>query len=192
MPVSILAPKQGEYVLDLCSGNGIKTAQLAELGAKVISVELHSKKIERAKKNLQRLNLEANLQQHDLCTTPSLSPAPKVLLDAPCSGTGTLRGKPEIRKKVTKQEVKELASLQLRLLETAATLTQEGGSLVYAVCALTRAESENVIQSFLKSHTEFSIENFTAGVPCVKTDLGQYVLPLNGLDGFFIALMKKN
>ncbi len=192
LPVSILAPKQDEYVLDLCSGNGIKTAQLAKLGAKVTSVELHTKKIERAQKNLERLKLAVNLHQHDLCTVPPLSPAPKVLLDAPCSGTGTLRGNPEIRRKVTKQEVKQLASLQRQLLETAAKLTQKGGVLVYAVCALTRAESENVIEDFLKSHSEFLPESFTVEVPCVKTTLGKYVLPIKGLDGFFIALMRKN
>ncbi len=191
LPVNILAPKRDEYVLDLCSGNGIKTAQLSKLGAKVTGVELNSKKIERAQKNLQRLGLEADLYQHDLCTVPSLPPATKVLLDAPCSGTGTLRGNPEIRKRVTKQSIGQLASLQCQLLETAAALTQRGGILVYAVCALTRAEGENIIKNFLENHSEFSAEDFTLQVPSVKTNLGQYILPLEQLDGFFIALMKK-
>ena len=192
LPVSILAPRQGEYVLDLCSGNGIKTAQLAKFGAKVTSVELHPKKIRRAERNLQRLNLTTNSYQHDLCTVPSLPPAPKVLLDAPCSGTGTLRGNPEIRRRVSMQSIQQLAALQSQLLKTAAALTQKGGMLVYAVCALTRAEGEDIIKDFLVSHSEFTKADFTIEVPSIKTYSGQYVLPLDGLDGFFIALMSKS
>lgn len=193
LPVKVLAPQKNEYVLDLCSGNGIKAAEIASLGAKVTSVELHEKKLLHAKKNLQRLNLTTKSYQHNLQTMPPLPPAPKVLLDAPCSGTGTLRGNPEVRQRVTSEKIAvEIVTLQQELLETAAALTQKGGRLVYAVCALTRAEGNEVIKHFLTNHPEFTKENFTVEVPTVQTTYGQYILPLAGLDGFFIAALRKN
>lgn len=191
LPVRLLAPEEGERVLDLASGSGVKAAQLAFAGAKVLSIELYREKLERAEQNLSRLGLHAQGLVHDLTTVPDVSPAQKVLLDAPCTGTGTLRGHPEIRTRVTLERVQKAAALQVALLDTAAALTAPGGRLVYAVCALTRAEGSGAIQNFLAHHPEFHTEPFELDVPTADTPEGRYVLPLEGLDGFFIARLRR-
>ena len=192
VPTRLLAPERGERVLDLASGNGIKAAQLAHMGAKVVSVELEPKKLERAEKNLKRLGFEVESLAHDLCTVPEIEPAKKVLLDAPCSGTGTLRGHPEIKQRFNSEALKSLARLQSDLLMTAAALTAPGGTLLYAICALTSAESLEVVKHFLEEQTSFSLEPFELSLPHKKTPYGSFILPMVGLDGFFIACFKRN
>ena len=158
LPVRLLEPEPGERVLDLASGSGVKAAQLAAAGARPLSIELHEEKLARAARNLERLNLTAEGMVHDLTTLPDVPPAPKVLLDAPCTGTGTLRGNPETRTRVSPETVKALAELQRSLLQTAAALTALGGTLVYAVCALTHTEGAGMMRWFLASHPDFEAE----------------------------------
>lgn len=193
---------KGQRVLDLCSGNGIKAAQLAHAGAEVFSVELQEKKLERASHNLARLGFSLPSLAWDLRTKPAIDAANYVLLDAPCSGTGTLRGNPEIRGRIEEEEVQQLAELQLELLDTAAQLTLAGGTLIYAICSLARAESITVIEKFLAKHTDFHvtdfhvealhIENFTSPLPHHQHEYGTFILPVQGLDGFFISKLQKN
>lgn len=191
VPARLLELQQGERVLDLASGNGIKTAQLAASGAEVVSVEVDAEKVKRAERNLNRLHLSATHLIHDLRTPPSIEPAPKVLLDAPCSGTGTLRGNPEIRGRVTRKDVQSLAELQRHLLKTAAGLTQPGGTLVHAVCALTKEESVDIAEWFLEAQPEFGLEPFEISLHSLETPQGTFILPVDGLDGFFIAKFKR-
>lgn len=191
LPARLLEVAPGERVLDLASGSGIKAAQLAALGAQVTSVELHAKKLARAEANLRRLGLRAAGVVHDLRTPPDLPPAPKVLLDAPCTGTGTLRGHPELRTRVTPEVVTALAALQRDLLESAASLTAPGGLLIYAVCALTQAEGPEMARWFLRTHPEFEAEPFLFDLPADNTLEGSSILPLGGLDGFFIARFRR-
>lgn len=191
VPVRLLEPQKGERVLDLASGNGVKAAQLAQAGAKVVSVELEPKKLERAEANLKRLGLKAESLAHDLRSVPKLEPANKVLLDAPCSGTGTLRGHPEIKGRLNAQALKSLSTLQSALLSTAAALTAPGGTLVYAVCALTPGESLDVVRHFLEAKPGFKLEPFELPVANEMTEYGSFILPLDGLDGFFIARFRK-
>ena len=191
VPARLLNVQQGERVLDLASGNGIKTAQLAATGAEVVSVEVDAEKVKRAEQNLNRLHLSATHLVHDLRTLPTTEAAPNVLLDAPCSGTGTLRGNPEIRGRVTRKDVQFLANLQRQLLKTAADLTQPGGTLVHAVCALTKEESVEVVEGFLETQSEFSLEPFEIALRSLETPQGTFILPVDGLDGFFIANFKR-
>ena len=191
VPARLLNVQQGERVLDLASGNGIKTAQLAATGAEVVSVEVDAEKVKRAEQNLNRLHLSATHLVHDLRTLPTTEAAPNVLLDAPCSGTGTLRGNPEIRGRVTRKDVQFLANLQRQLLKTAADLTQPGGTLVHAVCALTKEESVEVVEGFLETQSEFSLEPFEIALRSLETPQGTFILPVDGLDGFFIARFKR-
>ena len=192
LPVRLLEPIPGEQIYDLASGSGIKAAQLAAAGAEVMSVELHAGKLERAKANLKRLGLRAKSIVHDLRTVPDLPPAPKVLLDAPCSGTGTLRGNPELRGRVTREDVTSLAVLQRDLLRTAAALTAPGGVLVYAVCALTDAEGPEQTRWFLNEFPEFEAEPFLFDLPADNGPEGSTILPLDGLDGFYIVRFRRN
>ena len=191
LPARLLQAEKGERVLDLASGNGIKGAQLAAAGAAVVSVELGAAKVKRAERNLERLGLKVEHLVHDLLTVPPLEPALKVLLDAPCTGTGTLRGNPEIRARLTPTAVSELATLQRELLATAARLTAPGGTLLYAVCALTKKESVDVAAWFSAQHRDFTLEPFTTELPSFGTDNGTFVLPVEDLDGFFIARFKR-
>ena len=191
VPARLLEIGKGERVLDLASGNGIKTAQLAATGAEVVSIEIDADKVARAKQNLSRLHLFAPHLVHDLRTLPPTEPAPSVLLDAPCSGTGTLRGNPEIRGRVTREDVQALADLQRQLLTTAADLTQPGGTLVHAVCALTKEESVEVVEWFLETHTEFRLEPFETSLRSLEASQGTFILPIDGLDGFFIARFRR-
>ena len=191
LPVRLLEPEQGERIYDLASGGGVKAAQLAAAGAEVISVELHAGKLRRAEANLRRLGLSATGMVHDLRTPPDLPPAPKVLLDAPCSGTGNLRGNPELRGRVTQDDVASLAALQRELLRTAAALTAPGGLLVYAVCALTKAEGPEMGRWFLAQFPEFEAEPFLFDLPADNAPEGSTVLPLGGLDGFFISRFRR-
>ena len=191
LPVRLLEAERGERVLDLASGNGIKAAQLAAAGACPLSVELHADKLDRAAKNLKRLGFEVDSLAFDLRTLPDIAPAQKVLLDAPCTGTGTLRTHPELRTKVTQESVEDLSALQRELLDTAAKLTAPGGILVYAVCALTYQEGQGMTEWFLAHHPDFSAESFLFDLPAENTQKGSYILPLNGLDGFYIARFKR-
>ena len=191
LPVIALNAQPEERVFDLASGNGIKAAQIAATGAHPISIEIDARKVKRAKKNLRRLGFEAEHHVQDLTLPVPLAPASKVLLDAPCSGTGTLRGNPEIKLRLTRQDVHGLAALQTRMLTNAATLTTTGGTLVYAVCALTRVETLDVVQRFLQTHAAFKVSPVMVGVPHVQTEVGTFILPFDGLDGFFISRLIK-
>ena len=192
MPVSVLAPRAGERVLDLASGNGIKAAQIASLGAKPVCVEIDKRKIERAKANLKRLGFAAEHKAHDLRKTPDLAAADKVLLDAPCSGTGTLRGNPEIKLRLQEKDVDELAELQREMLASAAKLTTAGGTLLYSVCTLTSKETVEQIKSFLQDNREFGLEPIQTTIPQLLSDYGSFLLPYDGLDGFFLAKLKRH
>ncbi len=192
LPVRLLEPAPGEPIYDLASGSGIKAAQLAAAGAEVTSLELHADKLARAEINLKRLGLHAKAIVHDLRTVPDLSPAPKVLLDAPCSGTGTLRGNPELRGRVTPETVASLAVLQRELLVTAAALTAAGGVLIYAVCALTEAEGPEQTRWFLDNFSDFEAEPFLFDLPADNGPEGSTILPLGGLDGFYIVRFRRN
>ena len=188
----LLAVEAGERILDLCSGNGIKAAQLAAKGANVVSVEVGAKKLERAEQNLTRLGLKATSVVANLTQVPkNLEPTQKVLLDAPCSGTGTVRSNPEIKLRLTEEDVSNLVDLQKQLLKTAAQLTQANGTLLYAVCAISKAEGIDIIEDFLANNQDFSIEPLTLEISHSNHDFGSYILPFNGFDGFFIAKLNK-
>jgi len=187
--VTLLEPKPNQRVLDLASGNGIKAAQIAASGAELICIEIDKRKIKASKKNLKRLGLTAKHLSFDLTKLPDIEPAPKVLLDAPCSGTGTLRGNPEIKLRLKAEDIQKSANLQKKMLQNAAALTQKGGTLIYSVCALTKEETVDVVKDFL-GNTDFVVEDFETPLPHFKTEYGTFLLPYNGLDGFFIAKLK--
>jgi len=189
---------QNQRVLDLAGGNGIKASFLARAGAKVTSVDLDARKHQAARKNLERLGLEVEFVVQDLAQPDSIGevesglvPAPFVLLDAPCSGTGTLRGHPEIKLRFAGVKLEELVSLQARMLENAASLVEPGGLLLYSVCSVVRAEGVGQVRGFLEHHPEFTPEDFESSVPVARAEVGVYTVPLGGLDGFYIARLRR-
>ncbi len=184
----LLDPKPGERILDLCGGAGIKAFYLASRGAEVLSYDLNGKRQAAGAKTAGRLGLRVEYRTQDLRQPPK-ERAPKVLLDAPCTGTGTFRTHPELRYRPL--DPKGMAGLQRVLLESAAQATEEGGVLVYAVCSLTEEEGEGVVRAFLEDHPEFRPEPFPSPFPTLRQGLGVYVAPLGGLDGFYYARLRR-
>lgn len=192
VPVAALGEVAGLRVLDLAAGAGIKTALLARSGADVTAVDLDPDKARAAEANLGRLGLRAEHVRADLSAPLALPPAPRVLLDAPCTGTGTLRGHPEIKLRLTPDGVARAADAQRAMLEVAASLTAPGGVLVYAVCSLTEAEGEAQVVAFIASHPGFDSEQVDTALPSVRRRHGRYLLPVDGLDGFYLARLRRH
>lgn len=191
--VDALGEVAGVRVLDLAGGAGIKAALLASRGAKVTSVDRLARKHDAARANLRRLGLRAEFLTHDLTGPLDLPPASHVLLDAPCTGSGTLRSHPEIKLRLTPQAVQEAAELQARLLPNAAALVAPGGALVYSVCSVTPQEGPEVVQRFLAAHPSFAPETVPGlEVPHVPAGAGVLTVPVGGVDGFFIARLRRN
>lgn len=189
IPARLLGVGEGERVLDLCAAPGGKTMQLASRGANVTALDRSAPRLERLRDNLARLGLTAEIAVGD-ATAYQAEPFDAVLLDAPCSATGTIRRHPDVAWTKDESDIVRLAQLQTRLLDRAATLLRPGGRLVYCTCSLERAEGEAQIAAFLARNTRF------ARVPLRPEEVGGRAdlidgegdlrtLPSQGLDGFF-------
>ncbi|MGB7521018.1 MAG: 16S rRNA (cytosine(967)-C(5))-methyltransferase RsmB, partial [Spirulinaceae cyanobacterium] len=159
----ILAPQPGETIIDACAAPGGKTTHIAELMAdqgKIWACDRAVKRLKKVTENTQRLRLNSI----SLCPGDSRSfeqfeqVADRVLVDAPCSGLGTLHRRPDLRWRQTPQKVQDLTLLQGQIIEGAAKWVKPGGILVYATCTLNSSENEAVIDSFLSSHPNWEIE----------------------------------
>jgi 16S rRNA (cytosine967-C5)-methyltransferase len=154
LPVRLLAPQAGERVADLCAAPGGKTAQIAALGADVTAVDRSGPRLRRLRGNLERLGLTATIVTADVASWQA-EPFDAVLLDAPCSATGTIRRHPDVAWTKLPDDRDKLVALQARLLDAAARLTRPGGRLVYCTCSLEPDEGEAQIDAFLRRHPEF-------------------------------------
>lgn len=200
LPARLLGAGAGQRLLDLCAAPGGKTAQLAATGAAVTSVERSAQRAERLQENLRRLGLSSELVIADGATFEA-PPFDGVLLDAPCSATGTVRRHPEIAWTKTFEDILGLARSQRRLLDHAATLVRPGGRLVYATCSLEPEEGEEQIRDWLARQAGFAIEPVRAAelgidTGAVTPDGFLRVLPCHlamfgGVDGFFAARLKR-
>lgn len=190
-----LGARPGEVVYDLASGRGVKGAVLAATGARVTAVELDPGRSAAAERNLARLGLTARHVVADLLEpSPAVlgqGAAARVLLDAPCSGTGTLRGHPEIKLRLAQADVSDLAAMQAALLANAATAVAPGGTLLYAVCALTTAEGPGVAEAFRLADPDFEPDPPECPLPHVASGPGMFVLSVQGLDGFYLARFRR-
>lgn len=154
LPARLLNVRPGERVADLCAAPGGKTAQLAQAGAVVTAVDRSGPRLRRLKANLERLGLKSEVVTADVAAYEAES-FDAVLLDAPCSATGTIRRHPDVAWTKQPEDVAKLAALQARLLDQAARLTKPGGRLIYCTCSLERAEGEAQIEAFLSRNTGF-------------------------------------
>ncbi|MSO85869.1 MAG: MFS transporter [Rhodospirillales bacterium] len=201
LPVHLLGDVKNLTVFDLCAAPGGKTAQLASKGANVVAVDRSEARIARLKENLLRLRLGAECVVADAAAWTPPAPAEIVLLDAPCSSTGTIRRHPDILRGKTADDIARLAETQGRLLAAAAKMVAPGGRLLYCVCSLEPEEGADHIARFLRESTPFVREPVraveirgqsqfvTAGgdlrtLPCHWPDLG-------GMDGFFVARLRR-
>lgn len=161
LPVLLIAPKAGERVADLCAAPGGKTAQLVAAGASVTAVDRSAPRLKRLRANLARLALEAEIVTADAASLDR-PPFDAVLLDAPCSATGTIRRHPDVAWTKLPEDRDKLSALQARLLDAAAKLTKPGGRLVYCTCSLEPEEGERQVQAFLEREPGFRREPIRA------------------------------
>lgn len=195
LPAKLLGDVRGKPVLDLCAAPGGKTAELAAAGAAVTAVERSAPRAARLRENLARLRLAADVVEADVLTWRPQTPAPLVLLDAPCSATGTIRRHPDVLFHKTEADIARLADMQRDLLDAAAAMTAPGGTLVYAVCSLEPEEGPGQIAGFLARHAAFERVPVAPGEigglsGCLTPDGDLRTLPFHlaekgGMDGFY-------
>jgi 16S rRNA (cytosine967-C5)-methyltransferase len=152
LPARLLGDVRGRRVVDLCAAPGGKTAQLALAGASVTAVDRAPARLKRLRDNLARLGLSAEIVAADV-EQWTAGPFDAVLLDAPCSSTGTIRRHPDVPWLKTADDVAKLSALQRRLLDRAAALTKPGGTLVYCTCSLEPQENEMIVADLLVRET---------------------------------------
>ncbi len=201
LPAWLLGDVAGKHVVDLCAAPGGKTAQLANAGANVVAVDRSTKRLERLRDNLSRLSLQAETVAAD-ATEWNGGPFDAVLLDAPCTATGTIRRHPDLPWQKQPADLVALTDLQTRLLDRAAGLTKPGGLLVYATCSLEPEEGEVQIESFLARHPNFALApvapaelpGFDAALTArgVVRTLPCHLAAQGGCDGFFAARLRRN
>jgi len=201
IPATLLGDIKGKTVIDLCAAPGGKTAQLASLGANVIAVDLAFERMKRVRTNLERLNLKADIQVGDALTWRPKQPADAVLLDAPCTASGTVRRHPDVLWRKDFSDVTAQADLQRRLLDAAAKMVKPGGTLLYCVCSLAREEGEDVTQAFLNANPTFARNPLSLrevhGESQFRTEAGDLrTLPSHwaetgGLDGFYACRLRR-
>lgn len=150
LPARLLGDVRGRNVLDLCAAPGGKTAQLASAGAHVTAVDASAERLQILHRNLERLRLAADVVQADVLEYAPPKPFEAVLLDAPCSATGTARRHPEVLHLKTARQVESLARQQERMLDRAAEFVAPGGRLVYCTCSLQTEEGEERARAFLQ------------------------------------------
>lgn len=184
-----LGPEPGSTVADLCAGPGGKTSQLAATGARVVAVELHHGR----GRLVAQAAPDALVVTGDATSPPLRGGLDGVLLDAPCSGLGVLRRRPEARWRVRPDDVDGAADLQRRLAASALDVLRPGGVLVYAVCTVTRAETTHVVDELLARAPVAAAEHIHPTVPRVLGEApALQLLPhVHGTDGMFIARIRK-
>ncbi len=177
---------RGERVLDLCAAPGGKTLQLAAKGAVVDALDISAKRLERLRQNLERTGLAANLITADARKWQPDAPYEAILLDAPCTATGTLRKSPDVPWVRTPKDLSRLLTVQSELLDQAVGWLAPGGRLLYCTCSLEPEEGEEQITALLKRHRHLQAVSSSAW-PQGR----QRLMPGEGnTDGFFMALLK--
>ncbi|MFD0916714.1 RsmB/NOP family class I SAM-dependent RNA methyltransferase [Pseudahrensia aquimaris] len=162
LPVHLMGNVAGKRVLDLCAAPGGKTAQLIAAGANVTAVEQSHDRLERLALNLKRLGMGADLVQADMMEWQPALPFDCVLLDAPCSSTGTIRRHPDVQWTKSKEDVAALAELQAAMVRRAADFLQPGGQLLFSNCSIDRTEGEDVVAALIKDMPSLKLQPFSA------------------------------
>ncbi|WP_419888536.1 16S rRNA (cytosine(967)-C(5))-methyltransferase RsmB [Neobacillus niacini] len=199
-----LAPSENELILDACAAPGGKTTHIAEkmkLTGGVISLDLHEHKVKLINENAKRLGL-GNIRTISMDSRKAGEQFQeeyfdRILLDAPCSGLGVMRRKPDMKYTKKEQDLYQLSTIQQNLLNSVSPLVKKGGILVYSTCTVDKEENEGTVLKFLQEHPEFEIDASLKGrmpeaIQPLVTDGFLQILPQDiGSDGFFIACLRK-
>ncbi len=205
LPARLLGGISGQRVADLCAAPGGKSAQLAAGGALVTAVDLTPQRLERVHQNMARLQLQAEIVAADVLTWRPEQPFDAVLLDAPCTATGTIRRHPDILHLKRATDMAQLVDLQTHLLDHAITLVRPGGLIVYCTCSLEPEEGERQIERILAGNPDLAREPITDDVtgidPAWITAAGDLrTMPFHtpgtspehgGMDGFYAARLRR-
>ena len=191
LPARLLGAGGGRRVLDLCSAPGGKTLQLAAAGWQVTSLDVSGKRMQRVRENLARTGLAAEIVVADALVWEPEAWFDAILLDAPCTATGTARRHPDVLHRIGPRQIAEMAELQQRLLERASGWLEPGGRLVYAVCSLEREEGEEQARRIALTPAPIlaaELPDWLAPTSegWLRTDPGM-LAEHGGMDGFFIA-----
>jgi len=199
IPARLMGDIRDMRVADLCAAPGGKTAQLIMQGAHVTAVEQSASRIKRLKSNLDRLGMTADIKQERLEEFQPDELFDAILLDAPCSSTGTIRRHPDILWTKGPEDIEKLAGLQYRLLESAFGLLKAGGRIVFSNCSLDPLEGETLIDKFLAAHGDamrlpIAPEDWPGleGAINMRGEFRTTPAMLGGMDGFFAAVLQRN
>jgi 16S rRNA (cytosine967-C5)-methyltransferase len=185
MVAPLVGPRPGERVLDLCAAPGGKATHLAALvgrGGELVAVERNPRRAAALQRVVERLRAGSivRVQTGDAAEPRDDGPFDAVLVDPPCSGLGTLQGRPDLRWRARPEAIDELAELQLRILATGAAALKPGGALVYCTCTISPAENEQVVERFLAGDARFVLERSAQTLP-----------HRDATDGFFFARLRR-
>lgn len=202
LPVRLLGDVRGQHIVDLCAAPGGKTAQLAAAGARVTAVDLSEKRLERLKQNMWRQKFEVETVVGDAVSWQPETPPDAVLLDSPCSGTGTIRRHPDIAWTKTQDDVTRLAYLQSRMIEHALSIVKPGGIVVCAVCSLQPEEGAGQFRALMARRTDITHlpvapEEIDGLAEAIDGDGNLRTLPslwpeLGGMDGFHAMRLRRS
>ncbi len=197
LAVGLLGDVKGKRALDLCAAPGGKTLDLCAAGADVTAVDISEKRLQRVSENLNRTGLNARTVCADVKTFTPDTPAEIVVLDAPCSSTGTLRRHPDVAHLKSPEDIEKLSGVQGALLDAAANMTAPGGTLLYVTCSLQPEEGEGAVEKFLARTAAFKRDPVTAKDVSGFTDavspagdfrtLPSHMSDTGGMDGFYAA-----
>lgn len=200
----LVAPKRGEMVVDFCAGAGGKTLALSAMmrsSGRLYAFDVAERRLAKMKPRAARSGL-SNVHpividsENDIKIRRLAGKIDRVLVDAPCSGLGTLRRNPDLKWRQTPATITELVPKQTAILAAAARLLKPGGRLVYATCSLMRAENEEIVEAFLAGNDQFELipANKVLAEQKIDLDTGEYLSLLphrHGTDGFFAAVMQR-
>jgi len=204
LPAKLLGNLSGKTVVDLCAAPGGKTAQLAAAGANVLALDRSAKRLEILKTNMERLKLSDAVEVvvGDGAVWQPADPVDTVLMDAPCSATGTIRRHPDVMHLKGDKDIMQLCDLQARLLSNVSNMLKSGGTLIYCTCSLQKAEGEQQVNTFLLNNPDFT------RVPVTAEEIGRidtpitsegdlrilpyHLAPHGGMDGFYVSRLIKS
>ena len=197
LAVTLLDPKPGHNLIDMCSapgGKSIAAAQHMNNKGKIKAFDVHGHKIDIIRQNAAKYGIDiinADVSDSSVYNPALANSADRVICDVPCSGLGIIRKKPDIRFK-SAESISSLPDIQYEILKNAAAYVKPGGRLLYSTCTIIRQENENIINKFLSSHTDFKLAPFNNPVTGETSGIVTLLPHKHNCDGFFIAIMDRN